>query len=298
MKTLLVALGSNLGDREAQIRRAVAMMEERFSTKMLLSPCIETAPSGFDSKNSFLNAAARCETDLLAARILDITETIERELGRKEKSSEGAYHDRLIDIDLLALGDEVLETDCLTLPHPRMADRRFVLEPLCQVASDIVHPILGKTYKELLDALNRLKISEVSADTEDVVDAINRLLLQLSADSIPYTVSMLADLLKNPATHLFVGHDEENRVCATYTLCIAPSITGCKAWIEDVVVDESCRGRGYGRQLIAHAVEAARALKAKSLNLTSRPDRQAANALYRRCGFHRRETNVYRMKLI
>lgn len=297
MKTLLVSLGSNLGNRKAQICQAVAMMEERLGTEVILSSCYENAPSGFDSENYFLNAAARCETNLSAERVLDITESIERELGRMEKTNQGEYHDRTIDIDLLALGNDVVESDRLTLPHPRIASRRFVLQPLCQVASEMKHPVLGQTYKELLNKLNHLRIRAVRIASEEMADAISQLLPQLTATFAPYTYSMLANLLDNPTTHLHVGYDEEDHIRGIYTLCIALSPTGRKAWIEDVVVDEKCRGRGYGRQLIEHAVEVARSLGAKSVNLTSKPSRNAANELYRRCEFHQRETNVYRMDL-
>ncbi len=294
MKTLYIALGSNMGDREQLIRRAIQLMAARVGRCVAVSSMYETAPWGFVSPNTFLNAAACLETTLEAEQILDETERIERELGRMYKSVGGAYADRPIDIDLLALGDEVVENPRLTLPHPHMTERRFVMEPLCEIAPEVVHPTMKMSYRELLHRLNRLDIEQVETASKEMVEALNRLMPQLTTNAVHYDQGMLEGLLSAPGTSLFAGRDETGKICGTYTLCETVSPTGTKMWLEDVVVDEACRGRGYGQQMIEHAVATSRAKGAKSLNLTSKPQREAANRLYRRCGFVLRDTNVYR----
>ncbi|MBQ7635033.1 MAG: 2-amino-4-hydroxy-6-hydroxymethyldihydropteridine diphosphokinase [Bacteroidaceae bacterium] len=295
MKELLVSFGSNIGSRETHIQRAAALLAERVGRLCALSSLRETAPWGFSSDNAFLNACAIYHTSLSATALLDASESVERELGRTEKTTGSTYHDRTIDVDLLALGDEVVQSNRLTLPHPAIARRRFVLEPLCEVAAEAVHPVLKKSYRELLALLNHLAISEAAEATAELVCAVNRLLPGLSSSAPALTESELSALIANPSTHLFVGQDEEGNICGMATLCLTFSPTGCKAWVEDVVVDAACRGRGYGRQLVAHVAEASRRSGARSLNLTSRPERTAANALYRSLGFKARATNVYRL---
>ena len=108
------------------------------------------------------------------------------------------------------------------------------------------------------------------------------------------TPATLAALLRNAMTTIYLCRDEEERVAGMATLCLCASPTGTKAWVEDVVVRPDCRGRGYGAALIAHLTAESRRMGAKSINLTSKPQREAANRLYQRMGFVLRETNVYR----
>ncbi len=272
-------------------------MTERIGKLRNISNFYETQPQGFISSNVFINAAAIFETSLSSHEILNITEQIERDLGRTSKSNNNQYHDRIIDIDLLALSNEIINSNTLILPHPSIAKRRFVLEPLCEIASDVLHPVLHTTYGQLLQKLNLLHIVPAKTASENFVTALNTLLPSLTKKSITYTIALLSALLENKNTHLFFGSDENGDICATYTLCTANSPTGCKAWLEDVIVSPSCRHRGYGKQLINHAIYTARTLQAKSLNLTSRPERQAANSLYKNYGFKQRNTNVYRLEL-
>lgn len=105
---------------------------------------------GLFFEHTFLNAAACVETLLPPLSVLHLTQEIEREIGRTHKSVGGAYSDRVIDIDLLLYGDLVLDTPELKLPHPLMHERRFVMEPLAEIAPDLVHPILKKKMRELL----------------------------------------------------------------------------------------------------------------------------------------------------
>ena len=144
-----LGLGTNLGDKEQNLRMSVKKIEERIGNVVSLSAFYATAPWGFSSENSFLNAAVCVETTLLPLQVLEETQRTERELGRTEKSVNGLYADRLIDIDLLLYDDRVMDAEGLVLPHPLMTERRFVMEPLSEIAPDVVHPVLHKTMKEL-----------------------------------------------------------------------------------------------------------------------------------------------------
>lgn len=126
------------------------MISERIGNVRMLSDIIETEPWGFASRNFFLNQVVAVETDAPAGTILAQTQAIEKEMGRSEKSRNGIYKDRIIDIDLLLYGNLIVNSKRLTLPHPKMALRRFVLEPLAQIAPDVIHPVLKKDIKELL----------------------------------------------------------------------------------------------------------------------------------------------------
>ena len=153
MAEVYVSLGTNLGDKDNNLRTAVRLMQERIGKVISLSSFCETAPWGFQSEHSFLNAAACIETRLSPEQLLLVTQQIERELGRTQKSSGKAYKDRLIDIDLLMYDDLQIHADQLVLPHPLMTERRFVLEPLAEIAPETIHPVTGKTIRELLELL-------------------------------------------------------------------------------------------------------------------------------------------------
>lgn len=294
---LYVALGANLGNRKQNIEKAIEALARRIGTCGGCSVLYETKPQGFCSDHLFLNAVAVFETDLPTDQLLDITQDIERSLGRTAKSHDGLHTDRTIDIDLLIYGQQTVRTDSLILPHPLMVRRRFVLEPMAELAPDLVHPLLGQTMKDLLHQLNRLDIASLDQPEEATLTAINRLLPQLSAHAVTLSEADLMRLIQNPTTQVFLGRDEEGEVQAMATLSLMLIPTGVKAWIEDVVVDENCRGRGYGRQLLTHLIAEARRLGATSVNLTSKPERLAANRLYRSLGFQPRQTNVYRLTL-
>lgn len=153
MDRLYVGLGSNLGDRRQNILRAAAMIESQIGRRVSLSGFFETAPWGFASANSFLNAAMSVDTPLAPFQVLDLTQRIERSLGRTHKSAAGGYADRTIDIDILLYGGLTMATDRLTIPHPLMHRRLFVLEPLAQIAPEALHPLLGKTVLRMLAEL-------------------------------------------------------------------------------------------------------------------------------------------------
>ncbi len=290
------SLGSNLGNRKKTILRAIDLLSERVGALVACSKFIETEAVGFSSENRFLNLAACFESGGKNPEdILHITEAIERELGREKKSSDGRHFDRCIDIDLLFLDGDFFQNERLTIPHPRLHLRRFVLEPLAEIAPDFVHPTLQISVKTMLKQLNRAEIVRLEEATAETTARINLLLSQLTDKAPQLSVLQVNALIQTPLTHLFVLRDEEGIIRGMATLCLCSAPTGMKAWIEDVVVEDACRGRGYGRQLIEQLCNTAFAMNAKCVLLTSRPSRIAANALYRSLGFEQRATNVYRL---
>ena len=150
MTKVYLGLGTNLGNREKNLQSAVGMIQERIGKVISLSSFYETAPWGFVSDNTFLNAAACVETSLSPEEVLAATQQIEREMGRQKKSANGVYTDRPIDIDILLFGDQTLCTPQLTVPHPLMTERGFVMHPLAEIAPDVIHPVFRKPLRELI----------------------------------------------------------------------------------------------------------------------------------------------------
>ena len=150
-KRLYLSLGTNLGNKRENLTRAIELLSLALGKCIAVSQFIETAPWGFDSENSFLNCVAAFETALAPMQLLDMTESIERELGRTQKSNNGHYRDRIIDIDILLYGDNIIVNDRLTIPHPLMHKRDFVLEPLAEMAPETQHPVLHKSIKQLME---------------------------------------------------------------------------------------------------------------------------------------------------
>lgn len=157
MPQLYLSLGSNEGDREALLHQAIDAIDRLIGPVGGIATFIETEPWGFESPHPFVNAALSVETSLPAMDVLERTQSIERQLGRRRKSIAGRYEDRPIDIDLLLYGDLVLTSERLTLPHPLLPERLFALEPLAEIAPQILHPTLGKTIQTLRDEL-RLRL--------------------------------------------------------------------------------------------------------------------------------------------
>ena len=148
-RVIYLGLGTNQGDKEENLKRAIEMLSLALGTYTSLSSFIETEPWGFESQNSFLNCVVAFRTTLPPMELLETTEKIERELGRTAKSNGGVYHDRIIDIDILLYGNETINTERLTVPHPLMHERNFVLTPLCEIAPQAIHPVIGKSIAEI-----------------------------------------------------------------------------------------------------------------------------------------------------
>ena len=149
MATVYLGLGTNIGNKKENLTRAIETLSLALGHYTALSSFIETAPWGFESDNTFLNCAVAFETVLLPEELLGTTERIDRELVRTVKSTGGTYHDRVIDIDILLYGNETIDTPRLTIPHPLMHLRDFVLEPLAEIAPEVVHPTTGKSIGQL-----------------------------------------------------------------------------------------------------------------------------------------------------
>ncbi|WP_407677122.1 GNAT family N-acetyltransferase [Candidatus Seribacter sulfatis] len=140
-----------------------------------------------------------------------------------------------------------------------------------------------------------IKIFEITEADDATLDAVNRLLPQLSKSAKIINGSTLQKLTNSECTRLYVAK-EGDTIFGMLSLVVFSIPTGTKAWIEDVVVDERARGKGVGKELMNHALNVAKELGAKSADLTSRPSREVANKLYQAIGFEGRETNVYRYK--
>lgn len=149
MAIAYLALGTNIGNKRRNMITAAALLAERVGDVFALSGFYETEPWGFQSENTFLNAALQLDTSLSPLELLKATQEIEIEMGRTQKSN-GAYHDRIIDIDILLYEDLVLQTPELTLPHPLMHERLFVMEPLAEIAPNVIHPVFKKPVISLL----------------------------------------------------------------------------------------------------------------------------------------------------
>ncbi|MFD9305173.1 GNAT family N-acetyltransferase [Streptomyces sp. NPDC060048] len=141
-----------------------------------------------------------------------------------------------------------------------------------------------------------LLVEAVRSPESETVDALSALLSQLSGSAKPLTAQTLTKIVESDASTLLVAR-LDGRIVGTLTLAMFPLPTGLRAWIEDVVVDTAARGAGVGAALITAALDTARAAGARTVDLTSRPSREAANRLYERLGFERRQTNVYRVEI-
>ncbi len=136
MTKVYLSLGTNLGDKEKNITEAIKRIGELVGVVIRQSALYATKPWGFESDNDFINAAVCVETNLTPRDLLAATQSIERDMGRKEKSKDGKYHDRLIDIDILIYGNEHIDESDLKIPHPLMMERDFVMKPLREILAD------------------------------------------------------------------------------------------------------------------------------------------------------------------
>lgn len=143
-----IALGSNMGDREKNLKEALKYIAELPETKIIKSSAIyETEPVGEPKQRPFYNAVVKMETSLDPERLLQKLQEVEKAFGRVHKQKWGP---RTLDLDILLYDQQIIATDKLTIPHPLMAERAFVLEPLAEIDPEAYHPVLEKTAAELL----------------------------------------------------------------------------------------------------------------------------------------------------
>jgi 2-amino-4-hydroxy-6-hydroxymethyldihydropteridine diphosphokinase len=147
MKTAYLGLGSNLGDRQANLADAIRRLGNDRVNVQRASSIWETAPRDVLDQPWFLNQVVEVETDLFPRQLFQHIQRIEREMGRVKRTPKGP---RLIDLDILLFGNAVVKSPELEIPHPRMADRKFVLAPLAELSPDLRHPVLKQTIRELL----------------------------------------------------------------------------------------------------------------------------------------------------
>jgi len=148
-KIVYLSLGSNLGDREGYLKRAIAHLAELGEVKAV-SSFYETEPVEVAGQPWFLNCAVKIETEKMPKQMLAGVLNLERQMGRRRTQEKGP---RTIDLDILLLGNSIVEAKGLTIPHPGLHKRRFVLEPLAEIAPEVRHPVFKRTIRELRDAL-------------------------------------------------------------------------------------------------------------------------------------------------
>jgi 2-amino-4-hydroxy-6-hydroxymethyldihydropteridine diphosphokinase len=159
LKTVYLGLGSNIGDREANLREALERLEAAGIRVVRQSSLYETEPQDLRDQPWFLNAVVEVETDLFPLQLLACIRNVEREMGRRRLTPKGP---RNIDIDILFYGRSVIETADLQVPHPRIAQRRFVLEPLSEIAPELRHPVSGKTARDMLAAVEPQRVRRLN----------------------------------------------------------------------------------------------------------------------------------------
>jgi 2-amino-4-hydroxy-6-hydroxymethyldihydropteridine diphosphokinase len=158
MKTVYLSLGSNVGDREKHLARALERLDSSGVRVLRASALYETEPRDVPDQPWFLNQVVEAETGLFPMQLLQQTQKLERALGRVRTRPKGP---RTIDIDILLYGDTILSTPGLEIPHQRMAERRFVLEPLAELAPELHHPRTGATVSEMLAQVKNQKVERV-----------------------------------------------------------------------------------------------------------------------------------------
>ncbi len=157
MSVAYLSLGSNLGNREEYIKNAIAEIDRQVGKITKLSSLYETEPWGFNSENKFINVAVEVKTELSITNLSEIIHKIENEAGRVRDVNVAGYIDRVIDIDILLFDNIISDNPQITLPHPKMHLREFVIEPLVEIAPDVIHPILNISIKDISNSLIKQK---------------------------------------------------------------------------------------------------------------------------------------------
>jgi 2-amino-4-hydroxy-6-hydroxymethyldihydropteridine diphosphokinase len=158
MKTIYLSIGSNVGDRETHLVRALERLAENDVRVLRTSGVYETEPRDVPDQSWFLNQVVEAETELFPIQLLSRLQKIERALGRLPTREKGP---RTIDLDILLYGSAIVSVPDLDIPHPRMTDRRFVLEPLAELAPELRHPRTGQTVKEMLAQVGNQKVHRI-----------------------------------------------------------------------------------------------------------------------------------------
>ena len=158
LKRVYLSLGSNVGEREENLQRALRALERENIRVLAQSSIYETEPQGMLQQRWFLNVAVECETRHFPLQLLSVIERIQRELGRERRSGAVRWGPRAIDIDILLFGNAVMTTAQLTIPHPRMLERRFVLEPLLEIAPGLRHPATREPFSKYLGKVAGQKV--------------------------------------------------------------------------------------------------------------------------------------------
>lgn len=153
MSIVYLGLGSNLGDKRSHINHAIQLIGMEAGEVLDVSSFYNSPPWGFNSRHVFLNAVLIISTEITPLELLNKTQRIEKRIGRKEKTEEG-YEDRMIDIDILFYDNQIVNLPQLTIPHPCLHKRDFVLCPLAEIAPDLVHPVLKKSVRELSEEIS------------------------------------------------------------------------------------------------------------------------------------------------
>lgn len=153
MSVVYLSLGSNMGERESILELSIKEIGKRIGTITKVSSKYETEPWGFVSANKFINMAVEVTTKLSPQEVSDRVHQIEDDLGRTRNSNATGYEDRVIDIDILMIDDIVSDNSVLTLPHPKMHLREFVIFPLCEIAPNAIHPLLRSSIEDIKNNL-------------------------------------------------------------------------------------------------------------------------------------------------
>ncbi|HAH24690.1 MAG TPA: 2-amino-4-hydroxy-6-hydroxymethyldihydropteridine diphosphokinase [Prolixibacteraceae bacterium] len=163
MIKLYLLLGGNLGDKRQVFLEATALLEEQVGRITQQSHIYETEPWGFESTDMFWNQVLELSVSISPEEVLERTQQIEQQLGRTRKAQQ--YDSRIIDIDILFYGDQIISTENLTIPHPRIQERKFVLVPLNEIAPELTHPVLQKSVGQLLlDCTDQLRVEKVDSE--------------------------------------------------------------------------------------------------------------------------------------